>query len=77
MQGMKRCPICGVTKPLTEYHRYRDGYQSYCKICRRAYNRSSVRKLTPNQVEREATKKSRSELAGVLAKLRDKHKMSY
>ena len=34
---MKRCPDCGIYKPLTEFHRSalrRDGRQSICKECR-------------------------------------------
>lgn len=34
---MKRCPRCGLTKALTEFHRNArrsDGHQSYCKSCR-------------------------------------------
>ena len=57
MSDMKRCPACGVEKPLDEFHRSkrsRDGRGFYCKDCScaktRAWNaahrelaRSSVR----------------------------------
>lgn len=39
---MKRCPKCGETKPFEEFHRnpnWKDGYQVYCKPCRRRYDR--------------------------------------
>lgn len=34
---MKRCPRCGATKPLSEYHKSskrKDGVQSECKSCK-------------------------------------------
>ena len=38
---MKRCGRCGVEKPLSEFHRWnqRDGYQLWCKPCRKDYDR--------------------------------------
>jgi hypothetical protein len=33
----KRCGRCGRNKPLTEFHKWRDGHQSWCKPCRRKY----------------------------------------
>lgn len=41
-QEMKRCPRCGLAKPLTEFHRTRlrhDGHQPYCKPCKRGIDR--------------------------------------
>src|SRR5204863_5514003 len=35
--SVKRCPRCGLTKPLSEFHLNRvrrDGHQSICKVCR-------------------------------------------
>jgi len=33
----KHCGRCGRDKPLTEFHRWRDGHQPWCKPCRRKY----------------------------------------
>jgi hypothetical protein len=30
--------MCGVEKAMTEFHRRGDGYQRWCKSCRRAYD---------------------------------------
>lgn len=40
MTDTKRCTKCGETKPVDEFYRnrsHRDGLNSYCKECRRAY----------------------------------------
>ena len=36
----KKCPRCEVVKAVAEFHRWgqRDGFQVYCKECRRAYD---------------------------------------
>jgi hypothetical protein len=42
--GMKYCPKCGETKPVSEFARNwgaNDGYQVYCKPCLNAYCRAS------------------------------------
>lgn len=36
--GLKKCVRCNESKPLSEFHnmaRSKDGYQSYCKQCRK------------------------------------------
>lgn len=38
---MKLCSRCGETKPFSEFHKgaaFDDGYQRYCKSCRKAYD---------------------------------------
>jgi hypothetical protein len=37
---MKRCSKCGQTKSYSEFHGYNrgDGYQPWCKACRKAYD---------------------------------------
>jgi recombinational DNA repair protein (RecF pathway) len=37
---MKRCSKCGKTKAHSEFHRNKrgDGYQAWCKACRKAYD---------------------------------------
>ena len=40
VDGLKECTKCGETKPVSEYSKYKsapDGYQYYCKSCRRKY----------------------------------------
>lgn len=32
---MKRCPHCRQTKPLSEFNRMRDGFQAWCRDCKR------------------------------------------
>lgn len=52
----KRCNICGIVKPLSEYYRQnhrrtRDGHKHYCRDCARASGRAShlarVYSITP------------------------------
>jgi hypothetical protein len=33
---MKACSNCGITKPLTDYHRLRDKRRAMCKMCRKS-----------------------------------------
>ena len=35
----RRCSMCGLCKPQTEFHNSRTGQFSYCGDCRRAYDR--------------------------------------
>jgi len=44
--------MCGVEKPLTEFHRRYDGHQWWCRACRRAWDsryHASVRELRKAQ----------------------------
>ena len=34
----RTCTACKLSKPLSEFHRRGDGYQSWCKVCRRAWD---------------------------------------
>lgn len=34
----RRCGLCFASKPLTEFHRRGDRYQSWCKSCRKTYD---------------------------------------
>lgn len=36
--ALRRCSLCGVEKPLTEFHRRRNAHQWWCKGCRRKYD---------------------------------------
>lgn len=35
---MRRCAMCGLSKPEGEFHDSRTGQFSYCRACRRAYD---------------------------------------
>jgi hypothetical protein len=37
---LKQCAMCGLWKPPTEFHDSRTGQFSYCRACRRAYDRN-------------------------------------
>jgi len=37
-QAQKQCGTCREWKPLSSFHRFRDGRQSYCKPCRKAWD---------------------------------------
>jgi len=56
-QRRKRCPRCSRWKPQTAFDRRRaarDGLDSWCKVCRRAYVR---RWIAANREKHEATLK--------------------
>lgn len=41
VDSLKKCSVCGIDKPLTEFHRFkhaRDGRTAACKVCRIAVN---------------------------------------
>jgi len=42
---LKECTRCGELKPVTEFNRYYDSYQPYCRICQMEYNRERTKKL--------------------------------
>jgi hypothetical protein len=35
---LRRCSLCGVEKPLSEFHRRGDGHQWWCKVCRKSWD---------------------------------------
>jgi hypothetical protein len=37
-EGEKQCTNCGVYKETSEYHRYKDGYKHFCKLCVKNYD---------------------------------------
>ena len=52
---MKTCTKCGETKPLSEFSAddaYKDGYQSHCKDCKRAYARERYAKNRDRELAR-------------------------
>ena len=38
MPGMRGCSMCSAVKPVSEFHRRKDGYQRWCKQCRKTYD---------------------------------------
>ena len=47
--GHKYCPGCQQVKPLSKWHRNRkarDGFSSYCKICRKSQSRADYLRRT-------------------------------
>lgn len=51
MRTEKRCPDCGVSKPLEDFprhHRNKNGRATYCKPCHNARGRATVKKLHGN-----------------------------
>lgn len=51
---MKRCPRCGEVKPLSEFSRNvgrKDGVQSVCKVCRRAYDHERYERIHGRSIE--------------------------
>jgi hypothetical protein len=48
----RHCRRCGLNKPLTDFHLHRrDGYQAWCKPCRREYAAAHYQK---NKARRQA-----------------------
>ena len=72
---MKTCTKCGETKPLSEFSAddaYKDGYQSHCKDCKRAYARERYAKNRDRELAR--VKAWRDENPGKVAEIRRKRK---
>ncbi len=60
-QQMKRCPRCGRTKSLTDFHRTRlrrDGRQPYCKACRAEIDHAIYMRRRAAGVERRPPERS-------------------
>jgi hypothetical protein len=51
LRSMKRCGRCGETKAFEEFHRGRGGFQSWCKECRRIYDRTYWRRTRLRRLE--------------------------
>ena len=57
---LKVCTHCGQAKPLTEYHKMRDGLRPTCKLCTNAQNRSIYEKNKPAHLSAKRTYRSRN-----------------
>ena len=49
----KRCGSCRIEKPFDDFHRRGRGYQTWCKVCRRAYDSAYHRATRPLRVEQK------------------------
>ena len=64
---MKKCPKCGIEKPLTAKYYYKDsrntsGFQSQCKVCRAEYYQNNREKIAEyQQNNKEKILKQRAE----------------
>jgi len=64
METLKRCSRCKQEKPVTEFgkhQRRKDGLQSYCRECKRAYDREYAKKnaaRNPDESVVPSTKRS-------------------
>lgn len=61
---MKRCPRCGETKPLSEFHANksrRDGVQTYCKPCRRQIDHDRYERFRRTRVPTRKWERGRAE----------------
>jgi hypothetical protein len=47
--GRKKCNICGIIKPVSEYFRYRKNYRGGCKSCNYKKNKEIRDSKTPQQ----------------------------
>ena len=72
---MKYCPLCKKTKPFDEFHRnlkWGDGYQVYCKPCRKQYDHDYYERTDQksNEKRRERRRLFRRERAEWLRSLK-------
>ena len=52
---MKRCPRCGLVKPLDAFAKRRNNKpQSYCEACQKEYQRNRPRELLAKRLVRDA-----------------------
>jgi hypothetical protein len=61
---MKRCPRCGETKPLSEFHTNRtrrDGVQTYCKPCRAKIDHERYERLRGTRVPSRIWERGRND----------------
>ena len=58
---MKKCPVCGFTKPPSEFNKSKsakDGRQYMCILCIKAYNKAHYQKLKTHYDARDAKRRS-------------------
>ena len=55
----KRCGRCSELKPLDEFHRWKrgDGYQRWCKVCRKDYDAAYTARTLARRRERRAERR--------------------
>ena len=55
VNGLKECPKCGETKPVSEYHKnkaYSDGLGSHCRSCRKIYEKKHYQNNKEHRLKR-------------------------
>jgi hypothetical protein len=65
---LKRCALCGLWKPHSEFHDSTTGQFSYCRMCRRAYDRNYYHhrgKVTRNRRHRARVMAERAWMASL------------
>ena len=50
--GMKKCGLCGMVKPITEFGRKGKSFRPYCKPCNMQYQREYMREYTIRNKEK-------------------------
>lgn len=49
VNGMKKCNICGITKPVSEYFKYRNNLRGGCKACNYKKSHEIRKAKTPEE----------------------------
>ena len=57
---MRRCLRCELEKPVSEFHRWqrRDGYQAWCKSCRKSYDAEYHQRVKERRKEQKARRRA-------------------
>ena len=54
---IKKCGLCRKTKPLKNYYKNRNTYQSYCKECFKVFNEEAKIKNEIEEINRKYRRK--------------------
>lgn len=73
----KKCSGCGVSKPLTEFHRRRDKYAPLCRPCANEYARNRYRANREKECGRFAKYAAENRESVLLAYRRSRLKQKY
>lgn len=56
---MKTCGKCGSQKPLEQFHRRGNGYQAWCKSCRKSYDAGYHRSIRERRIEQASERREK------------------
>lgn len=60
-EHMKFCNKCKTSKPLTEFHKRKDGHQPWCKICKKSHDHQTYKTRPERQAAlKQSIEKQRS-----------------